>query len=109
MTVWKPDNVNLEPTTYLTNWKVFEVNGPNLKSTRHLVGYAAMGLGGEGRVSSPIIEYDRSASVAITRSGRKYKLGEVAIGLDQDSNYVWTNFQALNKIESTVDVTKEYL
>lgn len=58
----------------------------------HLVGLAD----GEGRVSTPIKKYDSNSQIAITSSGRRYKIGDE--GMHMDAEHVWTTYAHVNKI-----------
>jgi len=45
-------------------------------------------MGREGRVSSPIVTFDKENMRGITRSGRVYQLTEIGPGFNADADYV---------------------
>lgn len=103
MTVYRPTPVDQEPLTDLVRWTVQEVPvGDSV--TRHFVGYCY-----EGRVSSPVQEWDVETHIGVTRSGRRYRLiGEP--GWNTDAMYVWGRWLAINDVDkdAAVDVSSEY-
>lgn len=102
--VWKPASVTQEPNTILTQWRVFKVaaDATNKESTIHFVGYA----GYEGRVCSPVIEYDPETHKGVTKSGRVYELAGRS-GFNSDAMYVWRIWKdATNAV--TTDITEQY-
>jgi hypothetical protein len=60
--------------------------------------------GYEGRVSTPILEFDPVTRTGITTSGRHYVLVG-RCGWDRDGDYVWGRAMAAWRIESWRDVT----
>lgn len=103
MSIWRPGNVDIEPEVFLESWSVFEVKG----GSRHFCGYnASMG---EGRVSSPILEFSPMDMTGTTRSGRTYRLVGPP-GINQDARYVWKRWCDLNDLteDLVLDVTEEF-
>ena len=92
MTVWKPDNITVEPMVILSNWSIMELND----GSRHFVGYNV--LLKEGRVSSAIQTFDKNTMSGITNSGRVYKLDGSA-GCNNDAHYVWQQWCNINSID----------
>ena len=89
MPVWTNPSISEVPTFSLVAWAVFEVKlGLNAEVTRHVVG--EVGYGGEGQVSSPILEFDPVSASFRTRSGRVYRLiPGSSPGLGREAEYVW--------------------
>lgn len=88
MPVWKPESIDREPEVSLRDWIVYEIN-----DTRHFVGYNIHE--GSGRVSSPIIKFDREKMTGVTRSGRVYHLiGES--NYNADAAYTWQQWCRIN-------------
>lgn len=91
--VWRTTPVRETPEIVLARWRVFSVSLPNGEScTRHFVGWNVTER--EGRVSSPIVEFDSLTMRGRTRSGRVYELRGVS-GWDGDAEYVWSRWQRL--------------
>ena len=102
--IWKAKSVKDEPETRLTQWRVFKVKGlPDVGETIHFVGYA----GYEGRVCSPVQEYDPMTKRGVTRSGRVYELLGPS-GHNGDAMYVWARWCHINNIEEVTDITEGY-
>lgn len=104
--IWKPTSVTQEPHTKLTSWRVFSVIAPfsgDHDTTIHFVGYAWY----EGRVSSPVLEYDASTKRGVTSSGRIYELDGNS-GHNSDALYVWERW--CDNVHPTVvkDITSQY-
>ena len=105
-TVWKPTSVVDEPVTELRRWRVFQVaavfnaDGP---PTTHFVGDA----GYEGRVSSPILEYDPISRQGRSGSGRIYKLVGNS-GYDRDAEHTWNRWQQICKVDKVTNVSERY-
>jgi hypothetical protein len=89
MPVWTNPSISEVPTFSLVSWAVFEVKlGLNAEVTRHVVG--EVGHGGEGQVSSPVLEFDPVSASFRTRSGRVYRLiPGSSPGLGREAEYVW--------------------
>ncbi len=104
MPVWSVPTPGEQPNT-LENWSVYEVQIAALDApTRHAVGYAVDV--GEGRVSSPIVEFDVTSRRLRTRSGRVYSL-RGRPGSDADARYVWSAWKEINNAQELRDVTFE--
>lgn len=102
MSVWSSTPVSLVPEIELLSWSVRQLP----EGDRHLVGYNGTEM--EGRVSSKVLGFDLSTKIAITASGRAYKLiGES--GSDPDAEHVWAVWKRVNKVTTFTDVTDEYV
>lgn len=110
MSIWKPLSVDQEPISVVDLWAVYEVEFEDFdKKSRHIVGFVNLML--EGRVSSPIVSFDKETRTATTRSGRKYKLGKESylnMGMHSDTSYVWDNWKNINKVKNFEDISREY-
>ena len=100
MSVWKTVPVDDEPEIILGSWSVRELPDGD----RHFVGYNHA-HGGEGRVSSKILEFDPESLKGRTRSGRVYQLEQHGAGINLDAEYVWNQWKIINKVEEYTDVT----
>lgn len=105
MPVWKTTSVEETPELHLASWKIFEVSSEFwTEKTRHFVGYNLTER--EGRVSSSIVEFDKSTMRGRTKSGRVYQLvGES--GHNGDGMYTWTTWCDINKITDVQEVDLE--
>lgn len=102
MSIWRTISVGQQPRLRLTNWRIVSTESSEL----HLVGYAIENH--EGRVSSCIVEFDKDARIAKTRSGRLYELvGES--GHHSDAEYVLSAWVRLNGVTELTDVTRKML
>ena len=102
--IWRPVDVSQEPETKLTRWRVYNVMLPGgLEYTAHFVGNAD----GEGRVSSPILEYDAKTKRGVSRSGRVYELAGDS-GNCRDAAYVFQHWCVIENDPPKQDVTGEY-
>jgi hypothetical protein len=99
MSIWLTRPVSIEPSITLTHWKIIETVEP--EPSRHFVGYNNAGR--EGRVSSPIIEFDPATLRGITHTGRVYELSG-SPGLNGDAEYVLGRWQRGYKVDVT-DIT----
>lgn len=100
MAIWKPESIEKEPEVSLKNWIIYEIG-----NTRHFVGCNI--FEGSGRVSSPIIKFDKEKMVGVTRSGRVYHLiGES--GYSSDADYTWKHWCRINRLDpnsaKTIDI-----
>lgn len=103
--VWRPVDIEGEPQTTLSEWRVFEVKMPFEETrTRHFVGWAWPSQ--EGRVSSKIVQFDVITRRGITQSGRIYELVGCS-GNNPDGDYTWRRWMNLNEATDVVDVTSE--
>ena len=61
-------------TVKLKRWRVVEFGGG--MNSHHLVGFAEIPVTGYpmGRISSPVVSFDRATMTAVTRSGNRYVL-----------------------------------
>ena len=96
MGFWKPATVIEEPETKLYQWQIFRVAGNfgGVAETIHFMGYAQSeyaAYGGEGRVCSPVQEFDKETMRGRTSSGRIYELVGPP-GLNSDALYVWNRW-----------------
>lgn len=92
----------------LTQWRVLRLEGDDGTVVEVLAGRS--GIGGDGRVSTPLVSFDVANRWAITRSGRCYQLG--APGFDPDSECVMqSRFGVLIQAGrlNVIDVTDKYL
>jgi hypothetical protein len=90
----------------LRRWRVSEIEAPDGTRSRHVWGHDEKS--GQGRASSPIIDFDLETMTVITRSGSNYRL----IGLPGNSRLgkgAWTGWCNRNAVMSELDVTNEYL
>jgi hypothetical protein len=83
--IWITAPVARQPQLTLVRWSVAELLS---SGDRHLVGFAVENR--EGRVSTAVQTFDADRMVALTLSGRVYKL-EGHQGVDIDGLYVWTS------------------
>lgn len=97
MPIWNIRPIEEEPESKLTHWSIREVQLPGEEgSTRHFVGELAS-WHPEGRVSSPIVDFDPKTMCGVTRSGRVYQLIGPS-GNSSDADYVWARWCALNHV-----------
>lgn len=91
--IWAVRPVAKEHTTELTAWRAFVITGPGSEhGTLHLTGYVQQL--GEGRVSSPVSDFDPAARTARSSSGRTYLLVGPT-GHHSDAEYVWSHWLRL--------------
>jgi hypothetical protein len=98
MPIWSATPIEEVPELQLRDWRVFE----SPEGDRHLVGYNITER--EGRVSSPISEFDATRQRAVTHSGRVYQLKGPS-GYDADADYVWKRWMRIQGHDDYVDVT----
>ena len=90
----------------LRRWRVIEIESPDGTRSRHVCGHDVQK--GRGIATSPIMEFNLEAMIAITRSGSNYRL----IGLPGNSRlgrHAWKCWCSENLVVSEQDVTVEYL
>lgn len=102
MPIWPTAPVTESPTLVLITYRVLETD----RGERHFVGYNLSDR--EGRVSTPIDEFDLATLTGRTRSGRIYQL-QGRPGVDADAMYVWHAWCRVNGIQEWHDVTKQAL
>lgn len=101
MSIYRPNPVSSEPRAILTNWTVYETP----EGDHHFVGYNLVTM--DGRVSSKVVEFDKTTMLGKTRSGRVYELR----GIPQpngDAEYVWNIWKRANNVTEFRDVSNEY-
>lgn len=90
----------------LRRWRVIEIKAPDGTRSRHVWGHDVKN--DRGRASSPIMEFNLEAMIAVSRSGSNYRL----LGLPGNSRLgkeAWSRWCRHNNIVSEVDVTNEYM
>ena len=104
MSIWATLPVDVQPSLSLMDWMVYELPDGD----RHLVGFCPENA--EGRVSSRISLFDKSAMCAVTGSGRVYKLvGKPGNSFHSDAHYTWQRWCKMWGVEGYEDVSGEYL
>ena len=75
----------------------------------HFMGYAKSdhAYTGEGRVCSPVLEFDKQTMRGRTRSGRVYELVGPP-GLNADALYVWNRWLNINNNPVVTCITEDY-
>ena len=105
--IWRPADVTQEPETKLVDWQVYKVYLEQLgEYTMHFNGYT-LDAYGEGRVCSPVVEFDKNTMRGVTKSGRIYELVG-APGFNHDADYVWCRWLGLNGSLEFVCITDEF-
>ena len=94
-------SVAVEPTTVMTQWRLFQVRRVNGRRSRHLVGRA----NDEGRVSSALVHIDILSMSATSESGRIYTLRGLT-GFEPDAEYVWSVWLLGTRSSCSKDVTR---
>jgi hypothetical protein len=101
MPLWSPLSVDLEPEITLQHWRVMQTE----RDERHLVGMRPDT--NTARVSSALCQFDTFAMVAVTSSGRRYRLvSEPA--WTHDTVVLWITWCLKNDVSSCTDVTSAY-
>lgn len=107
MPIWLPDEPASRPDDRLSSWAAFEALVPELDGpTLHLVGYVERESG--GRVTSPLMGFDRVTRTFTTRGCSTYLLVG-APGLNGDAEYVWKRWLRLWNATVLRDVINEVL
>ncbi|MFM0292134.1 hypothetical protein P0D68_03155 [Paraburkholderia sp. RL17-380-BIE-A] len=101
MPVWFPPSVDIEPELTLQHWRVMQTE----RDERHLVGMRADT--GVARVTSALRELDAFSLVAITSSGRRYRLVSEP-GWTHDTMFLWIAWCLKNDVCTCSDVTYKY-
>jgi hypothetical protein len=100
MPLWLPPPVGCAPEVVLVRWMLIRTERHEV----HAVGYNVDDR--EGRVSSPIVRFDRRRRLATTRSGRIYRLDGEA-GTDSDARYVFDAWRRINGVTRWSEVTED--
>jgi hypothetical protein len=100
MPIWATAPVTESPTLVLITWRILETD----KVERHFVGYNLTDR--EGRVSTPIQQFDVATLTGRTRSGRIYQL-RGRPGVDADAAHVWHAWCRANDVKRWADVTEK--
>lgn len=98
MPVWRTTAVSEQPDLTMDAWRVLEVPG----GAQHLVGFCLERC--EGRVSTAVVRLDPRQRVAVSASGRSYRLVGKP-GFNRDADYVWQRWAAVNDIKAWTDVS----
>lgn len=93
----------VQPNVVLTNWSVTRISS-GVDHWDVLLGRCKES--GIGRLSTPLMEFNATAAIAITRSGREYLLSG-SPGTDEDALYVYEK-QFGHVPHDRKDVTEEY-
>ena len=102
MPIYKTTPIDEVPTLSVRSWRLIQTELGEV----HVVGYNVTER--EGRVSSPILEFDVVTRTAITRSRRRYILcGEP--GVDADASYTFAAWCRIMNVLRWSDVTTEIL
>ncbi|MBB6317304.1 hypothetical protein [Paraburkholderia tropica] len=102
MPIWKPRPASEMPRIPLSRWRIFETED----GSRHFVGVDMFDW--SGRVSSPIVAFDRVALQGTTETGRIYELvGRKGSSLNVE--YVWIRWCEIYEVTSYTDVTDRLL
>ena len=88
---WKTSDVSAEPEIQLLDWTIKEDTAGN----RYFVGARADDH--DGRVSTPIMEFDPERRRGRTQSGRIYELLG-SPGISDNGEYVWSIYKIANNI-----------
>lgn len=100
MPVWMTTPVEKQPCLTLRSWGVIQMP----EGGRHFVGWCLENR--EGRVSSPIEEFDPKTLTGVTSTGRVYQL-QGPPGLDGDGEYVRNRWLSIYGNPTWMDVTSE--
>ena len=102
--IWRPASIKDEPETRLTQWQVYKVKNPKGDGWDvHFNGYA----GYEGRVCSPVQEFDKKTMRGRTRSGRIYELVGSS-GFNRDAMHVWNRWLGMYGDPEHECITERY-
>jgi len=86
----------------LCDWRVYNVGGSN--NTIHFLG----NTGVQGRVSSPIIEYDEKEKIGKTFSGESFQLCGL-MGYDQDAIKIFCKWLGIIGAPGVEDISERYV
>ncbi|MGF6924370.1 hypothetical protein [Paraburkholderia sp. 40] len=101
MPVWSLPSVDIEPELALQHWRVMQTE----RDERHLVGMRADT--NVARVTSALREFDAFALVAVSSSGRRYRLVSEP-GWTHDTIFLWITWCLKNGVSRCSDVTSAY-
>ena len=87
-------------TVMLERWSIRQTRN----GARHFVGFSLVDA--EGRVSTPISEFNPETGFGVTESGSRYQLVGRA-GHDTDAEYVWNKVIKVWNVSDWTDVTGE--
>lgn len=104
MSVWQASPVSVDPVKTATVWRIVRFVFEDGFHSDHIVGYFD-----SGRISSSLELYDPKTNIAITKSGRRYKLPVDAIGKHPSSEYVREVWKSHNSVVSEEDVSDLYV
>ena len=97
MPVWNTLSAQVQPELTLRSWQVMQLPCGDL----HLVGYCIENS--EGRTSSAVEVFDKERLVAMTDSGRVYRLLG-SPGGNLDAEYVWRRWARINDATEWTDI-----
>jgi len=100
MAIWKTEPVSIQPEITLRQWRAKRLPDDEL----HLVGFCVENV--EGRVSSAVQQIDPVKRIAVTRSGRAYRLLGPP-GHNSDAAYVWSRWADLYGVSEVEDVSED--
>jgi hypothetical protein len=102
--IWPVAPVEEVPEVDLERWQIYDVADVGASPELHLSGWNTRSR--EGRASSKVIALDMIKMVAMTSSGRAYRLVGPP-GHDGDAMYVFGRWCAINNVLHPRDVTKD--
>jgi len=102
MPIWATAPVGEAPSIVLITWRILQTD----TDERHFVGYNLVDR--EGRVSTPIDQFDLATLTGRTCSGRIYQL-QGRPGVDADAMYVWNAWCRANGVLRWENVTSKAL
>jgi hypothetical protein len=101
MSLLPSSSIDEQPVIWLERWRVLEAN----HELRHFVGFSVADQ--DGRVSTPIVSFNKAERSGVTASGRRYILMGPP-GYDDDAEYVWEQYAGFFGFKEVVDVSEEY-
>jgi hypothetical protein len=102
MPIWRPRPASEVPRIPLSRWRIFET----ADGRRYFVGNDM--FDSSGRVSSPIVTFDRIALQGTTETGRVYELIGPK-GWSTTVEYVWIRWCEIYEVTSYTDITERLL
>lgn len=94
------------PAVTLRRWQVVEVVTRDQTRTRHLLGHDVEN--DDGRVSSPIANFEAELMTATTSSGARYRLAGLP-GHSRKVQSMWDDWCRENGVIAQYDVTNDYM